>query len=363
MELIVVGISYKLSSVEIREKLCLQPTEQALLLSALKNEPAVAEAFVLSTCQRTEIYAYTTHDVSEQILQHLFTVKNIPSATSLRKNFYVYTERNAIRHLMQVATGLNSIVLGEKEILGQVKNAVELSRQHNMMGKYLNVLSNVVIRAGKQSRNETAISCGGASTSWAAVAKAEQSLGTLQGKSVLIIGTGKIGSMVAHSLHKKGITSLFIMNRSIEKAEDLARQLNGIAVPFWNIKEILSKVDVCICSSGAPHYLIEKDLVQEVIGQHPRKQIFFIDISVPRNISPEITEIAGARLVTIDELDSVVDENLKKRSEAIAQVKDIIEKKMGIFEEKLKKIIMRETEPDLAVSFSVAREGQHFINN
>lgn len=341
MELVVVGINYKHSPVDVREKFVLQPLEQDLLLNHLKNDPAISEAFVLSTCQRTEVYAYTLHDASERITQHLFTVKNIPVTNELRNRFYIYTEDNAIRHLMNVTTGLDSLILGEKEILGQVKNAVEVARRNRMMNTYLNLLSNICIRTGKQSRSQTQISCGGASTSWAAVAKAEELLGTFQGKSVLIIGTGKIGSLVAHGFHKKGISSLFIMNRNPEKAGLLAQELGSIIVPFWEIKSTLSQVDVCICASGAPHYLIEKELVQEAMKDRSKKKLILVDISVPRNINPDAARIPNVQLLTIDEINSTVDTNLKKRSEATVQVQEMIEKKITTFHQKIEKIRQR----------------------
>ena len=168
--------------------------------------------------------------------------------------FYTYSGKEALRHLLQVTSGLDSLVLGEKQILGQVKSAVERAQSKGMFTKTFNILSNIAIRTGKKAQNETDISFGGSSVSWAAVVMAEELLGSLNEKSFLIIGAGKMGEMAINQLHAKGASKIYLMNRTQENAEAVAKRYSGIPAAFPDIKEILTEVDVCVCSVGAPHY-------------------------------------------------------------------------------------------------------------
>jgi len=401
--MIAIGISHKTSSLKIREKFCLDPIERELLLSELKNEPSVVEALVLSTCNRTEIYAHVLSADPEILFETLFKVKKInpdlilnaacesPISVSLRgaffatkqsfkkiasrkafamtpsdknshtklilkNHFYFYSGREVVYHLMQVAAGLDSLVIGEKQILGQIKDSIELSRKKGMMGKYFNILTNMAIRAGKKARAETQIDCGGSSVSWAAVEMAQKILGSLQDKSVLIIGAGKMSSLAASHLKKKGVSQIYVINRTCEKAMELARQFGGQVVSFLDIKNILEKVDVCICSAGAPHYLIEEDIIEEIMPKRIGKKLVLIDISVPRNINPAVASLKDVFLMAVDDLKNVVDGNLNKRQMAIQAVEMIIAQKVEEFYEKLSQNILRSTTASSNAQEKSARE-------
>jgi len=354
MKILAVGINHKTSSIESREKFYLSATERELLLSAFKNEPSVIAALILSTCNRCEIYA-TVDDYYEpqEILNKLFSIKHQPLTGSLHKLFYVLQGQKAVEHLLRVACGLDSLILGEKQILGQIKEAVMLSRQTAMMDKTFNILTNLALETAKKARRETHIDFGGSSVSWASVCMAQKIVGTLKDKTVLILGSGKMGRLAVEQLINKGVKKIYIMNRTMEKAQELAGQTGGIAVPFWEMADILPLVDVCICSSSCPHYLIDKDLVEKTIQLKDEKKLVCIDISMPRNIDPAVAEVKGACLVTVDDLDRVVQDNIQKRLSAAGEVERIVMNKVQEFYEVINKIHLLETKRPLSLSSPV----------
>lgn len=334
MYLTAIGISHKTAPIETRERFYLDELRRRLLLSELKSDPAVVEAVVLSTCNRTEIYAHTiVPDARGILFQALFKAKSIPFSPFCEQTryFYVHKDSEAVCHLLRVASGLESVVLGENQILGQVKAAVDLAREEGMLSRVFNILAAVAIRAGKKAQHETVIGQGGVSVSWAAVNAVERMAGTLKGRSVLIIGAGKMANLAANQLVNKALGEIFIMNRSQDNAEGLAGKFGGISVSFWDMKEILRRVDVCICSSGAPHYLVEKDVVQKIMAVRPQKPLVCVDISIPRNIDPAVGRVAGVSLITVDDLGDIVTETVQRRCGAVSQVDGIIHQKTEEF--------------------------------
>lgn len=338
MNLLIAGISHRTSPIHIRERFFLRNAEREWLLSELRSDVRILEAVVISTCNRTEVYARTLSTAGpEVLLEKLFRVKKITDGDRFSPHFYHFREDGVIRHFLEVITGLDSIVLGEKQILGQVKSAVEMSRRMRMMNKTFHVLTNIGIRAGKKARHETEIGCGGASVSWAAVTLARDILDGLSGKSALIIGAGKMGEMAIRQLRQSGMKKIYLMNRTLERAREIARPYGGIPVGFWDLAEILPKTDLCICSAGAPHYLLEKEAV-EAAAQKERRERLFIDISIPRNIDPEVTQVPGTKLLTVDDLGNLVEENIQRRAGAVGSVRKIIEEKTAAFYHKMDKI-------------------------
>jgi glutamyl-tRNA reductase len=338
MNIITVGINHKTSAIGIREKFYLQPVERELLLSELKSDPRVAEAFVLSTCNRTEIYASIVDRDSNVLLDAIFKLKKIVFSENLREHFYTLFNEQAVEHLLRVTTGLDSLIIGEKQILGQMKEALECSARLGMMGRQFNILANIVLQTGKKVRRETQIDFGGSSVSWASVMMAQNIFGSLQDKSVLILGSGKMGRLAVQQLNNKGVKQIYIMNRTTEKAQELAQMNGGIAVPFWDMKATLPQVDVCICSASCVHYLIGKDLVESAMAARNGRKLVLIDISVPRNIDPLAAQVENVYLVTVDDLDKVVEENISKRLGAVEQVEKIIAGKKDEFSNALAKI-------------------------
>lgn len=332
MHITAIGISHKTAPIDIREKFYLNETHRRLLLSSLKSDPAVIEAIVLSTCNRTEIYAHTISPAADQLLlRAIFRVKSIPVASDLTGYFYSCRDSEAVCHLLRVATGLESLVLGEKQILGQLKAAVDLAREEGMLAKIFNVLSAIAIRTGKKAQHETTIGSGGVSVSWAAVNAAQRLFGTLKGREVLIIGAGKMAGLAANHFQNKEISRIYVMNRSQDNADALVEKFGGTRVSFWDMKEILRRVDVCICSAGAPHYLVEKDVVEQAMASRLGKRLVCVDISIPRNIEPAVAQVPLVSLITVDDLGDIVTETVQRRCGAVSQVDGIIHQKTEEF--------------------------------
>lgn len=344
MRLTLFGISHKTAPIEVREKFYLTSLEQELFLSEMKNHPAIVEGFVLSTCNRTEIYLHGLDaKINLDFILHLFTaIKKISFDLICKKYFYTLRDDSAAEHLLRVASGADSLVVGEKQILGQVKQAVERARTKGMLTKYFNILSSIAIRTGKIVQHRTYIGYGGTSISWAAVTMAEKTLGSLKDKSLLVIGAGEMSELAVGQITHKGFQKLYLMNQTECHAEVIAKKYNGVVVSFGDIKEILREVDVCICATGAPHYILEVSTVEKVIKARCQKPLVFIDISMPRNIDPRIAGIEGVLLFEIDDLDKAIEENLEKRRDAVYEVERIIERKLSQLKEKMKALTSQE---------------------
>ena len=355
MKILAVGINHKTSPIETREKFFLSTLERELLLSEFKNDPSVFSTIILSTCNRCEIYATVEQDYqSGEILKKLFSIKHQPLTHEFQKLFYVLEGREAVAHLLRVACGVDSLILGEKQIVGQIKEAVELSRQHLMMDKTFNILTNFVLETGKKARRETQIDFGGSSVSWASVCMAQKMLGSLQDKTVLILGSGKMGCLAVEQLVKKGAKKIYIMNRTMETAQEVAKEIGGIAVPFWELPDILPQVDVCICSSSCPHYLIDRELVEKSMQHRDGQKQVFIDISMPRNIDPKVADVKDVCLLTVDDLDHVLEDNMQKRLNAAEQVERIVLNKVQEYYTVINKI--RLIEENSSVIASAAKQ-------
>ena len=339
MNLSIFGINHKTAPIDIREKFYLTDTEQDLFLSELKNDPIFLEAFVLSTCNRTEVYTTTLEQLNpfDSLLKILSNIKKIENPSEFVRCFYLYKNEEATQHLFRVTAGLDSLIIGERQILGQVKDSVARARAKGIFQKTFNLLTSFAIETGKKAQAETQISFGGSSVSWAAVVKAEEILGSLKDKSILLIGAGKMSELTVGQIQNKNFKKLYLMNRTASNAQELAQKYRGEAVGFWDMKEVLSEVDLCVCSAGAPHYILEKSTLEKVMGSRANPQLLLIDISMPRNIDPAVKEIPGVSLYEIDDLNHVVEGSMQVRRKAIAHVEAIIKQKLMEYHERLKK--------------------------
>lgn len=338
MRLLLIGLSHKTAAIGIRELLYLHPLERELLLSELKNNPNVTEAFVLSTCNRTEIYAHLLEDDPGLLFEALFKIKKLPRLPVLTDYFYVHKNDHVINHLLEVTCGLDSLVIGEKQILGQVKESTKLAQDMGMLDKFFNILINTAVHAGKIAQRKTQIGAGGSSISWAAVNMTQKILGPLDQKDILIIGAGKMSHLTADQLSRRPVNNIYVMNRTKAKAEELARKISGVAVNFWDLKNVLSEVDACICSAGAPHFLIENEIIEEVMPLRGHRPLLLIDISTPRNINPSVSQIKSVNLISMDDLHKAIDENLATRQDAVNSVRQIIQNKIELFNHKICKV-------------------------
>ena len=332
MFLVVVGLNHKTAPVEVREKLSFSENHLPNHLENLTSNNVIRGCIILSTCNRTEVYAAVV-DVDKgltTIREHL--AKCCRTDLSEIKNYlYTYTLYDVITHLFRVASGLDSMVLGETQILGQVKTAYQVACENNTTNRVLNTLFQQAITVGKRVRTETLIDRNAVSISYAAVELAKQVFGGLEGRSIIVVGAGKMSQLTAKHLVANGVSKVLVSNRSIEKATELANQFGGEAVSFNEVFEHMADTDIVITATSAPHYVIGKAEMQRVMERRGGKKVFLIDIAVPRDVDPAVREVDGVQLYDIDDLNNVVDQNLEHRKQEAAKAELIIESEITEF--------------------------------
>jgi glutamyl-tRNA reductase len=332
MFIVVVGLNHKTAPVEVRERLAFSSRVIPEILPQINKYEKIEGSAILSTCNRMEIYAAVT-DVEAGVKSiHDFLQKyaNIDFADK-HQYFYTPTNENAVRHLFKVAAGLDSMVLGESQILGQVREAYQLACDCGASNSVLNALFQQAISVGKRVRTETDIDKNAVSISYAAIEKAKQVFGTLSGYSCLIIGAGEMSELTVKHLVANGVNSVVVSNRSFERAQLLAEKFNGRAVRFDYLLDHLEEADIVISCTASPKYILSYEQMQQVMSKRTNRKIFIIDIAVPRDIDPVISDLPGVTLLDIDDLHHVVDKNLAERKkEAIKAVK-ILEEELEAF--------------------------------
>jgi glutamyl-tRNA reductase len=325
MKLLVAGVSHKTAPVEVRERLAFAENALPAALRDLVSRQGVVEAMLLSTCNRVEI-TISTDDASDpaatvsSFLQESREV--VPAA--LGPSLYQHEGREAIHHLFRVASSLDSMVVGEAQILGQLKAAYAQAKAHDCLN---GLLESVVARAfnvAKRVRSETGIGQMAVSVSYAAVELARKIFGTLAGKTVMIVGSGKMSELAARHLRRSGASHIFVTNRTYERAQELAAIFQGTPVEYTRFLGILPEVDIAITSSGALHFVLTKEDMHRVIGARRNKPMFLIDIAVPRNIEPSVNEIDNIFLYDIDDLQEVVDANLRQRNKEAERAEELV---------------------------------------
>ncbi|MBC8336730.1 MAG: glutamyl-tRNA reductase [Anaerolineales bacterium] len=309
MPILMIGLNHKVAPVEVRERLAFGAERIPFVLKELLSDETIEinEVVLLSTCNRTEIYLCTCNSpVSEKKIQEFFASHAKLPVENLQHLVYVLRGEDAVEHLMQVSAGLDSLVLGENEILGQVRSAAETAQVAGATGPILSALFRYAIQAGKRARAETEIGRGDISVASVVVELAQQALGPLENRTVLLIGAGKISSITARALIKAGLRCIMIANRTYERAEKLAQNLHGTAVHFDALNETLKQADIVICSTGAPHIVLHADAVEKAQKARDGRPLLVADLAVPRDADPEITSIPGVQLANIDDLGIVV---------------------------------------------------------
>ena len=329
MHITVIGLNHKTAPVELREKLAFSHNNMGGVFKYLREIETIKETLVLSTCNRVEIYVVTPQPMEalRQVKKFLSDYHQIKEE-SFESNLYFYHEPFSVSHLFSVASSLDSMVVGESEVLGQVKSAYILAHQHLATGKILNVLFQRSLNAAKKVRTLTAINKGFISVSSLAVELARRIFGNLSRRPVMIIGAGEMGELTLKSLVSCGVKSIIVSNRTFEKAQELALALKARAVKFDECFEMMAHCDIVISSSAAPHYLVSKEDIKKLMVLRQQRPIFFIDISVPRNIDPEINKIDNVYLYNIDDLEKIVQENIKTRQKEIYKSQEIIEQEV-----------------------------------
>jgi glutamyl-tRNA reductase len=323
--ILVLGLNHKSAPIEIREKASFPEQGLGSALEALKKYEGIEEALVLSTCNRTEIYV-TSRDRDRGLdCVWDFISRSIKmQEQEIRKYFYVLQNKAAIEHLFRVVSSLDSMIIGETQIFGQVKDAYSKSRQLNCLGRVLGGIFEEAIRVGKRVRSQTQIGKGAISTSTAAIELARKIFETLEDKKVLIIGAGKIGELTVKNLSSRGIKTVIVANRTLVKAQELARKFLGTVIKFEDIFDYMRSSDIIISSTSAPHFVITKNDVTAVMRARHNLPLFFIDLGLPRNIEPAVNEIENIYLYNIDDLAQVCDANIKERLNEARKAQHII---------------------------------------
>ncbi len=333
MHLTLVGLSHKTAPVEIREKLTFPASRQEEAIAILTQSSDVAEVLILSTCNRTEIYAVTGADVDGPgaIIDFLTDYHNLDRHELIRY-LYIYEGEPVVRHLFRVVSSLDSMVVGEAQILGQVKEAYEHAFEHSGTGRIFNKLFRQSFEVGKRVRNETAIGEAAVSISYAAVELARKVFDTLEGRKVFIVGAGKMSELTAKHLVSSGVTDVFVANRTYERAVEMAAAFSGKAVPYEDLASNLSKADILISSTAATTYVIDKPMIAEAMRARRGNPLFLIDIAVPRDIDPAVNEVGDVFLYDIDDLNGVVEANIEERMREAEKAEAIIAEEMAAFE-------------------------------
>ncbi|MEH6907263.1 glutamyl-tRNA reductase [Neobacillus drentensis] len=334
MHTIVIGINYKTAPVEIRERLSFNEADLAEAIKKLNTKKSILENIVLSTCNRTEIYAvvdqlHTGRYYIKEFLSEWFGIEQKEFSPFL----FVYEDDGAVDHLFNVTCGLNSMVLGETQILGQVRTSFMLGQQEDTTGTVFNHLFKQAITLAKRAHSETDIGANAVSVSYAAVELAKKIFGSLANKHVLIFGAGKMGELAAQNLHGNGVKKVTVINRTYEKAQDLANRFSGKARTLAELEKSLAEADILISSTGAKDFVISKEMMVKVEKKRKGKPLFMVDIAVPRDLDPRIAELENVFLYDIDDLEGIVEANLQERKKAAEKIMLMIEKEIVEFKQ------------------------------
>jgi glutamyl-tRNA reductase len=325
MPLITIGMSHRTSPVEVRERFAFEEIEIPATLEDLRSRGLVTEGVIVSTCNRMELYAVTQGPEREALNSiRSYLIEKRRYEKSLNGEFYLYSEPDSLEHLFKVACGLDSMLLGETEILGQLKKAYDLALQHKHTGSRLNKAFQRAFNVAKHIRSCTNIQRGSVSVASAAVELAEKIFSKLNDHHVMVIGAGDTSEKTARALLSRGAKSLIVSNRSYERAAALASELGGRAVSFDNWTDEFQKIDIAISSTSAPHHILDPVKLEPIMKARRHRPLLLIDIAVPRDIDPQVNFLESVYLYNIDDLQAIADNYMKQRQEEIAKCEAII---------------------------------------
>ena len=330
MTFIAVGINYNTAPVAIRERLAFPAEILDSALKSLQTTQEVSEAAILSTCNRTEFYYHTTSDNQNSLINWIAANKNIEPGDFTP---YLYSHHNSqsIRHMFRVACGLDSMVLGEPQILGQMKTAYQAACEAGTLGKNLGKLFQHTFSAAKKVRTDTAIGSSPVSVAFAAVQLAQQIFDKLSEQTALLIGAGETIELTARHLHQHGIGRIIIANRTYDKAHTLASQFNGYAIALSELPSHLAEADIVVSSTASQLPIIGKGMLESAIKKRKHKPIFMVDLAVPRDIEAEVEQLGDVYLYTVDDLQNTINENMDSRRRAAEQAEEIIDTEVEHF--------------------------------
>ncbi len=324
MTLLTLGLNHKTAPVDIRERVTFGPDIVVAALRSLCERPGIEEALILSTCNRTELYCALDSSGLDEVSRWLAEFHGLELET-ISPYLYSHQEKAGVKHLLAVACGLDSMVLGEPQILGQVKQAYQTARDASSVGKLLSRQFQHTFSVAKQVRTDTAIGHSPVSVAFSAVSLARQIFSELASQTALLIGAGETIELAARHLHQHGIGRIIVANRTIERAHNLANQFDGYAIALTEIPSHLFEADIVISSTASPLPVLGKGTVESALKKRRHQPMFMVDIAVPRDIEPEVAELTDVYLYTVDDLQEVIEENMRSRQEAAEQAQEIIE--------------------------------------
>lgn len=314
-EIVLLGLNHKTAPVELRECLAISKDETSIALKAFQELPSVREVLLFSTCNRVEVLMVVQDKIKavDAVKIFLSGLKHLP-VSGFEKALYTHEGDDAVRHVFRVAASLDSMVVGEPQILGQIKEAYQMATTMKTSGVLLNKLLHRTFFTAKRVRTETGIGDNAVSVSYAAIELGKKIFGTLEGKKVLLIGAGEMAELAVEHLIRNRAGSIVVANRTFETGVELAETFNGQAIGFDEIEDALQQVDIIISSTGSPGYVVTRNHVKGIARRRYNRPLFFIDIAVPRDIDPEINRLSNSYVYDIDDLQGIVDENLKDRN-------------------------------------------------
>lgn len=339
LHILCIGISHQTASVALREQLAFTPHRLESSLARLgcrKTEDLneIRELVIISTCNRVEIYATTTIICFDTLENFISETHNIP-ITEISPLFYRFHGKDAIQHLLNVAAGLDSAVLGEPQILGQVTDAYSSAQRHGTSGKILSKLFQTAIQAGKRARSETAISHNASSVASVAVKLISQSVPDLEAAKIMVLGAGDMAELAVEALRKRGANQIMVVNRTLKRAQELAQRWNGQAAALEMLIELLPDTDIVITSTGAPHTIIQASMVSKAMEERPDRPLVFMDIAVPRDVDTAVGEIPNVNLFDMDTLSAQLETALAQRAAEVPHVEEILAFELDCFMEYL----------------------------
>jgi glutamyl-tRNA reductase len=325
MKLLITGLNHRTAPVEVRERLAFEEKALPDALDQLRQRPGLLEGMILSTCNRVEVAVTAEEETDAGLAVEAFLAESRSVARDwVTPHLYRYDGPEAIRHLFRVASSLDSMVVGEPQILGQMKSAYAVAKERGAISGFLDQVLTKAFNVAKRVRTETEIGESAVSVSYAAVALAREIFGSLKGQRVLVVGAGKMAEGAARHLRRAGVLEILVTNRTRERAVALAEAVDGRVIDYERFHEALPDVDILLASSGAANYIVTREELRAAISKRRNQPMFLIDIAVPRNIEPSANELDNVFLYDIDDLGKVVDTNLRGRLEVAQQAEAII---------------------------------------
>jgi glutamyl-tRNA reductase len=341
MSIVIVGLNHKTAPVEVRERLAFTDEACADSLRALVDGEVVREGLIVSTCNRVEILAASAGnqgaEAAGRLSEFLSSVREVP-VEMFSGHLYTHADEAAVRHVFRVASSLDSLVVGEPQVLGQVRHAYSLAVEAGTAGRVLHKLVHHALHVAKRVRSETGIAASAVSVSFTAVELGRKIFGTLKGATVLLVGAGEMAELAAQHLAGAGASRILVANRTYEKAQELAVKFGGEAVEMGALERHLSSADIVICSTGAREFVITPEMAERARASRRNRPAFFIDISVPRNVDPEVGKLGNLFVFDVDDLEAVVASNIREREKEAERAELIVESEVMQFQQALRNL-------------------------